>query len=152
MPNTYSQIYLHYVFSPKYRQSLIKPEFEQELFKYISGICSNINQNLIRINGMPDHIHMLIRLRPAMPPSKCIQIIKANSSKWINENKFLDQRFSWQIGGGIFSVGPRGVDRVIRYIDKQKAHHNKGKFKDEYLDLLIQNQIEFKDEYLLKFF
>jgi len=62
MPNTYSQIYFHYVFSPKYRQSLIQPEFEKEVHKYISGIIKNQDQHLIKINGMPDHIHLLVRV------------------------------------------------------------------------------------------
>lgn len=101
---------------------------------------------------MPDHIHILMRLRPAISPAKYIQTVKANSSKWVNENNFLDHRFSWQVGGGIFSVNPRGVNRVIRYIENQKVHHNKRKFKGEYLNLLVQNHIEYRDEYLLIFF
>ena len=95
---------------------------------------------------------LTLALAAAMAPAKYIQLIKANSSKWMNEQAFLKQRFSWQTGGGIFSVGPRGVQRVINYIDNQKTHHGRGKFKEEYLDLLDQNQIEFKDEYLLEFF
>ena len=78
MPNTYSQIYLHYVFSPKYRQALIKAEFEEELYKYIAGIIKNLDQQLIRINGMPDHCHLLVRLRPSLAPSKFIQVLEKN--------------------------------------------------------------------------
>lgn len=152
MPNTYSQIYLHYVFSPKYRQALIKPEFEQELFKYMTGIVKNLDQQMIRINGMPDHCHLLIRLRPSIAPSKLIQTIKTNSSSWINRRKFLNHKFNWQTGGGIFSVSQTHVPNLISYIDNQKKHHNKSNFKIEYLQFLKHYNIEFKDEYLLEFF
>ena len=152
MPNTYSQIYLHHVFSPKYRRALIKPEFEEELFKYITGIVKNLNQNLIRINGMPDHCHLLVRLRPAMAPSKFIQTVKTNSSRWINEKKFLSNKFNWQVGGGIFSVSHRNVPQLINYIDNQKEHHKKANFREEYLELLKHYGISFEKEYLLDFF
>ncbi len=152
MPNTFSQIYLHYVFSPKYRQTLIKAEFEDELYKYITGITKNLGQQLIRINGMPDHCHLLVRLRPALAPSKFIQTIKTNSSKWINERKFLDNKFNWQTGGGIFSVSHRNVPDLISYIENQKEHHKKANFKEEYLKLLNHYGIDFEEEYLLDFF
>ena len=125
MPNTYSQIYVHYVFSPKYRQALIIPEIETRLYKYISGVVDNLNQSLIRINGMPDHIHILVRLRPAMSPSAFIQKVKANSSRWINNNHFFSHHFTWQVGSGIFSIGHRHVPYLIKYINDQKHHHSK---------------------------
>ena len=152
MPNTYSQIYLHYVFSPKYRKGLINVEFEKELFKYITGIVKNLDQNLIKINGMPDHIHLLVRLRPSLAPSKFIQTVKTNSSRWITENKLIKGKFSWQTGGGIFSVSHRNVPDLIRYIENQKDHHKKQRFKEEYLNLLSKSGITFNNEYLLDFF
>jgi len=152
MPNTYSQIYLHYVFSPKYRQALIKAEFEEELYKYITGITKNLDQQLIRINGMPDHCHLLVRLRPSLAPSKFIQAVKTNSSRWINEKKFLNHRFNWQTGGGIFSVSHRNVPELISYIENQKEHHKKSSFREEYLELLNHYGITFEKEYLLEFF
>lgn len=152
MPNTYSQIYLHYVFSPKYRKTLIKVEFEEELFKYITGIARKLDQHLIRINGMSDHCHILVRLRPSMAPSKFIQAIKTNSSRWINEKRFLRSGFSWQIGGGIFSVSHRNVPELISYIENQKEHHKKINFREEYLELLDHYGISFEDKYLLEFF
>ncbi len=151
MPNTYSQIYLHYVFSPKYRQSLIHPEIELRLHKYISGIVSNLNQTLIRINGMPNHIHMLVRIRPALAPSTFIQKVKANSSRWLNNSHFFSHHFTWQVGSGIFSIGHRHVPYLIKYIDNQKPHHAKSKFRDEYLELLADNGISYEKEYLLDF-
>ncbi|HDO27504.1 MAG TPA: IS200/IS605 family transposase [Bacteroidetes bacterium] len=94
MPNTYSQIYMHYVFSPKYREALINEEFEEELYKYITGIVKNLKQLLIRINGMPDHCHMLVRLKPMVAPSKFIQTIKTNSSGWLNNKNSLNPHCS----------------------------------------------------------
>lgn len=132
--------------------TLIQPEFEKELFKYIGGIVKNIDQQLISINGMPDHCHILVRLRPAMAPSKFVQTVKSNSSRWINDNGFYNGRFSWQTGGGIFSVSHENVPTLIHYINNQKEHHKKTRFKDEYLEMLKQSGIDFNNEYLLDFF
>jgi len=101
---------------------------------------------------MPDHCHMLVRLRPAMAPSKFIQAVKTNSSRWINEKKFLQNKFSWRVGGGIFSVSHSGVQVVIEYIENQKKHHKKAYFRDEYLQLLEKSGIKFEKEFLLEFF
>ena len=152
MPNTYSQIYIHYVFSPKYREALISNAFEEELFRYVTGIVKNLDQHLIRINGMPDHCHMLVRLRPAIAPAKFIQTVKANSSNWINEKGFTPHKFNWQTGGGVFSVSHRNVPELINYISNQKEHHKKSSFKDEYVKLLRHYGVEFDSRYLLDFF
>ena len=152
MPNTYSQIYLHYVFSPKYREALITNNFENELYKYISGIVRNMDQHLIIINGMPDHCHMLVRLRPSISPSKFIQTVKSNSSSWINRKAFSPHKFSWQVGGGVFSVSHRNIPKLTNYISNQKQHHKKSNFKDEYTKLLKHYGIKFNDDYLLEFF
>jgi len=152
MPNTYSQIYLHYVLSPKYRKALVKTQFEEELYRYITGTIKNLDQQLIRINGMPDHCHLLVRLRPSLAPSKFIQVVKTNSSRWFNEKKFLKHKFNWQTGGGIFSVSHRNVPELISYIENQKEHHKKSSFRDEYRELLKNYGITFEEEYLLEFF
>ena len=152
MPNTYSQIYMHFVFSPKYRESLISKNIETELFRYISGIVKNLDQHLLKINGMPDHCHMLVRLRPSIAPSKFIQVVKTNSSSWLNKKFFLNHNFSWQVGGGIFSVSHKNVPDLLSYIENQKQHHRTSTFKHEYLKLLKHYGIDFKDEYLLEFF
>ena len=127
-------------------------EFEKELYKYITGIIKNLDQQLIRINGVPDHCHLLVRLRPSLAPSKFIQVVKTNSSRWVNEKKFLKHRFNWQTGGGIFSVSNRNVPELISYIENQKNHHKKTSFREEYLKLLNHYGIAFEEEYLLKFF
>ena len=152
MPNTYSQLYYHFVFSPQNRESMIKKEFEKDLYKYIAGIINNLNQNLIQINGMPDHIHLLVRLKPNITPSEFIQKVKSNSSRWINNNRFLPRKFSWQTGGGIFTIDYYRIDLVKEYIINQKEHHKITSFKKEYIDFLTQYNIEYKTEYLLEFF
>jgi REP element-mobilizing transposase RayT len=152
MPNTYSQIYFHYVFSPKYRHSLINSEVEEEIYKYISGITKNRDQKLISINGMPDHIHLLVRLRPSIAPSKFIQTIKTNSSRWINEKAFFKNKFAWQVGGGVFSVSHRNIPDLKIYIENQKEHHKKVSFREEYIKLLKHYGVSFEEKYLLDFF
>ena len=152
MLNTYSKIYLHYIFSPKNRMALIDPSFEEELYKVIAGIIRNLNQTLIQINGMPDHVHILVRLRPALAPSVLIQKIKSNSSKWINDKKFIKHKFEWQTGGAVFSVDHRSIEKNKQYIIKQKEHHSKKTFREEYLLMLNAYGISFEKDYLLKFF
>lgn len=153
MPNTFSKLYVHHVSAVKYRQSLILPTFEDELYKYIVGIIKGLGQTPIQVNGMPDHIHIAARLRPAMAPAEFVQKVKANSSKWINDNGFLPRRFAWQTGGAIFSVSRTHVEPLRNYIKNQKAHHmKKGSFRREYLKLLKDYNIDPDPEYLPEFF
>lgn len=107
---------------------------------------------MIAINGMPDHVHMLARLKPAMAPAKIIQMVKKLSTDWINDRGFLDQHFNWQIGSAVFSVDYRKVDNVIRYIKNQKEHHAKKTFEKEYFQLLEAYNISYEDEYVFEFF
>ncbi|TXB68354.1 IS200/IS605 family transposase [Phaeodactylibacter luteus] len=152
MPNSFSKLYIHHVSAVKYRQALILPSFEEELYKYIVGIIKNLGQTPLQVNGMPDHIHIAARLRPDMAPATFVQKVKANSSKWINDQGFLPQKFSWQTGGGTFSVSRTHVDAVRYYIKNQKAHHAKKSFRKEYLDILKKHEIEPDAKYLPDFF
>ena len=152
MPNTFSKLYIHHVSAVKYRQALILPSFEEELYKYIVGIIKNLGQTPLQVNGMPDHIHIAARLRPDMAPATFVQKVKANSSKWINDQGFLPQRFNWQTGGGTFSVSRTHVDALRHYIKNQKAHHAKKSFRKEYLDILKRHEIEPDPKYLPDFF
>ena len=152
MPNTFSKIYIHHVSAVKYRQALILPSFEEELYKYIVGIIKNLGQTPLQVNGMPDHIHIAARLRPAMAPATFVQKVKANSSKWINDQGFLPQEFNWQTGGGTFSVSRTHVDALRHYIKNQKAHHAKKSFRKEYLDILKRHEIEPDPDHLPDFF
>ena len=148
MPSTFSQIYIQIVFAVKGRESLIHTSWEEELYKYISGIINNKEQKLISINGMPDHIHLLIGMKPTCSLSDLVREIKKSSNDFVKEKKFVKGKFTWQEGYGAFSYSHSSLDNVINYIKNQKKHHQKKTFKEEYLELLHKFEIEFKSEYL----
>ncbi len=151
MANTFSQIYIQTVFAVCERQSLIKPDFKEDLYKYITGIITNQGHKLISINGMPDHVHILIGLRPSMALADLIREIKADSTNFINQKKLVRGRFSWQEGYGAFSYGHSQLNTIIRYIQDQEKHHQRRSFEDEYLTLLRKFDIAFEDKYVFKF-
>ncbi len=151
MANTFSQIYIQTVFAVNGRLSLIRNEFKDELFKYITGIVRNNGHKLISINGMPDHIHILIGLKPVMALADLVRDIKADSSNFVNKKRWVRGKFSWQEGYGAFSYGHSQLDTIVRYIENQERHHKRRTFKDEYLNFLRSFEIEFNDKYLFKF-
>ena len=151
MANTFSQIYIQTVFAVSGRQSLIKPKFKEEIYKYITGIVRNQGQKLIAINGVEDHLHMLIGLRPAMALADLIREVKADSSNFINDKKWVRGKFSWQEGYGAFSYGHSQLDTIIRYIQNQEEHHRRRSFRNEYLSLLRKFDIAFEDKYIFEF-
>ena len=150
MANTYTQIHIHAVFSVQNRSCIIPSSWENELYKYITGIIKNNNHKPIVINGMPDHIHVLFGLRPAQSISDLLQDIKGGSSKWINERKLVKGRFSWQEGYGAFSYAKSDLPNVINYINNQENHHRKMTFVEEYIELLQQFGIDYNDNYIFK--
>jgi putative transposase len=150
MANTYTQIYTHVVFAVEGRQSLIAPEHNDELQKYITGIVSAQRHKLIAINNMPDHLHLLIGLRPDAALSELVRDIKANSSRWINEKRWVIGRFSWQEGFGAFSYSRSQLSAVIRYIENQQKHHSRKSFRDEYTELLERFGVEYDQRYIFK--
>ena len=151
MANTFSQIYIQTVFAVSNRQSLIKPEFKEDLYKYVSGIVRNQGQKLIAINGVADHVHILIGLKPAMALADLVQEIKADSTNFINKKRWVRGRFSWQEGYGAFSYGHSQLDTIICYIQNQEKHHKRSSFKNEYLTLLRKFDIAFEDKYVFDF-
>ncbi len=152
MANTYTQIYIQAVFSPKYREKLISPKWENELYKYMTGILQNHGHKMIAINGMPDHIHLFFGMKPHEALSDLIGAVKKSSTDWINEQKLVRGKFNWQLGFGAFSYADSQIDRVAKYVMNQKNHHAKKTFKQEYLLFLEKFKIEFKEEYLFEFF
>lgn len=148
MANTYSQIYIHIVFAVKARHNLIPNQNKNELYKYISGIVTNKGHKLIRINGMPDHLHILIGLKPSTAISDLVRDIKTGSAGLINDKKWILGKFSWQKGFGAFSYSYSQIDRVVKYIANQEEHHRTKTFKDEYLELLKDFNIRFEQKYL----
>jgi putative transposase len=150
MANTYTQIYIHVVFAVEGRQSLIKPENNEELQKFITGIVSGQKQKLIAINNMPDHLHMLVGLRPDSSLSDLVRDVKAGSSQFIRGKKWVAGRFSWQEGFGAFSYSRSQLGTVIRYIENQQKHHAKRSFRDEYIALLEKFGVEYDPRYIFK--
>jgi REP element-mobilizing transposase RayT len=131
--------------------SLIRPEFKEDLYKYITGIVKNQSQKLIVINGMPDHLHILIGLKPSMMLADLVRDIKSDSTNYINKNRWVRGRFAWQEGYGAFSYGHSQLDTIIKYIQDQEKHHLRRTFKSEYLELLKKYAVPFRDKYLFDF-
>ena len=150
MANTYTQVYIHVVFAVEGRQSLIAPEHNDELQKYITGIVSAQRHKLIAINNMADHMHLLVGLRPDAALSELVRDIKANSSRWINEKRWVLGRFAWQEGFGAFSYSRSQLGTVIHYIENQQKHHAKKTFRDEYTELLEKFSVEYDPRYIFK--
>ena len=150
MANTYTQIHIQFVFAVKYRDGLIHSSFKEELYQYISGIIKANNHKLLAINGMSDHIHILIGMRPTKSISDLMQIIKVNSSKWINEKKFLKIKFEWQEGYGAFSYSKSHVQNVINYIQNQEERHKTKSFQEEYLEFLEAFKMDYDELYIFK--
>ena len=150
MANTYTQIYLHVVFAVEGRQNLIAPAHNDELQKYITGIVTAQKHKLIAINNMPDHLHLLIGLRPDAALSDLVRDVKAGSSKFVNEKHWLVGRFSWQEGFGAFSYSRSQLGTVIRYIENQPKHHAKKSFREEYLEMLEKFGVEYDPRYVFK--
>lgn len=148
MADTYSQIYIQIVFSVRNRKALIHESWETELYKYITGIIQNKGQKLIAINGMPDHIHIFIGMKPNCCLSDLVREIKKSSNSFINEKQFTQIPFYWQEGFGAFSYSFSHIDNVVNYILKQKSHHKTKSFKEEYLEFLNKFDIEYNEEYL----
>jgi REP element-mobilizing transposase RayT len=150
MANTYTQIHIHLIFAVKYREGLISKTWQDELYQYITGIIRNNNHKLLIINGMPDHVHLLIGLRPHQSLSDLVKAIKQMSSLWINERRLVKRRFAWQEGFGAFSYSHSQLPQVIRYIEKQEEHHGKRTFTDEYKEFLRLFAIDFEEAYVFK--
>jgi REP element-mobilizing transposase RayT len=151
MANTFSQIYIQTVFAVSNRLSLIKPNFQEELHKYITGIVKNQGQKLIVVNSMPDHLHILIGLKPSMALADLVRDIKADSSTYVNKNRWVRGKFAWQEGYGAFSYGHSQLDTIIRYNQNQEKHHRRRSFRNEYLGLLRKFDIAFEDKYVFDF-
>jgi REP element-mobilizing transposase RayT len=148
MSNTYTQVHIHAVFTVQNRECIIRNQWKDELYKYITGIIRNNDHKVLAINGMPDHIHILFGMRPTQSLSEIIQIIKANSSKWINSQNFIAGRFSWQEGYAAFSYNKSLLPNVINYIARQEEHHKKKTFLEEYKEILDAFEIEYNDRFL----
>lgn len=150
MSNTYTQIHIQLIFAVQYRMAMIDKIWKDELYKYITGIIQKQKHKLVIINGVNDHIHILLGYRPHQSLSDLLQDIKGSSSKWINENKLTKIKFAWQEGYGAFSYSHSHLSKVISYIKNQEQHHKKITFMNEYRSFLKSYEVEFDERYVLK--
>ncbi len=151
-PGTYTQLYIHLIFAPKYRDRLLTKEIISLLSKYLSGILKNRGHKSIIINGYIDHIHIFIGLNPKESISELVAALKRESSRYLNEMNFYRGKFHWQDGYAAFSYGRSQINKVYNYIQNQENHHKKKTFREEYIDFLNKYGVEFKEEYLFEFF
>jgi len=149
---TYTQIYIQIIFAVKGRQNQITKGCENDLHKYITGIIQNKGQKMLAINGMPDHIHFLIGMKPTCCLSDLVREVKKSTNAWIKEQNFVRGKFQWQEGYGAFSYSRSALDNVIAYIANQKEHHRKKSFREEYTDFLQKFEIEYQNEYLFEWY
>ena len=150
MPNTYTQLYIHFVFAVKYRAAVIQPEWENHLHKYITGIVQNNGHKMLAINSMPDHLHFFAGLSPNQSISEMMRLVKGDSSEFINKEKFTKRKFHWQDGYGAFSNSRSQIDGVVKYILNQKQHHSKKTFKEEYVVILEDYAVEYDPKYVFQ--
>lgn len=148
MPNTYSQIYVHIVFSVEHRQNLIPTQYKAELHKFISGIVTNNKHKMIQINSMPDHMHIFVGMNPGIAISELVRDIKANSSRFINKKQWVVGRFNWQEGYAAFSYAHSQIEDVANYILNQEKHHAYKSFREEYIEILKRFNVDYDEKYL----
>ncbi len=148
MAGTYTQIYIQYVFAVKGRENLLQKPWRDEVFKYMAGIIKGKGQKPIIVNGVENHVHVFVGLKPSMSISDLVRDIKNNSTNFINEQKYVNKRFQWQEGYGAFSYAHSQIKDVYQYILNQEAHHAKKTFHEEYLDFLQKFEIEYDERYL----
>lgn len=152
MANTYTQCYVHLVFSPKHREALIHKNWRDQLEKYITGIVQTRKHKLLGIAAMPDHIHIFIGYYLSDLIPDLVENIKTSSNAWINKEKLSASKFDWQKGYGAFTHSRSQLDTVVKYIRNQEVHHQKKSFKEEYFAILKKNQVDYKEEYVFEFF
>jgi putative transposase len=151
MANTFSQIYLQFVFAVKQRESLISKEHKEELQKYITGLVQNRKAKMLAIHCMPDHTHLFVGFKPTILISDFIKEVKVESNEFINDKKWVKGKFNWQEGYGVFSYSHSHIGAVVSYILNQETHHRKRSFKEEYHELLRKFEIPFEEKYLFNF-
>jgi REP element-mobilizing transposase RayT len=152
MANTFTQCYFHLVFSVKKREALIEKEWKGDLEKYITGIVQNHRHKMLAIGAMPDHIHMFIGYNVNHLIPNLVEEIKTSSNRWVQQQRLSKFKFDWQTGYGAFTHARSQLETVVNYILSQEEHHRKRSFREEYLDMLDKNEIEYKDEYVFEFF
>jgi REP element-mobilizing transposase RayT len=152
MANSYTQLYIHAVYAVKFRDKLLHQNWREEVFRYSSTVISSMKCKPLAINGVQDHVHLLVALHPSVSISQLIAKVKSNSSRMVNQTFIEDGGFEWQEGYSAFTLSKSGISDVAAYIDNQEEHHKKQTFRTEYIDLLRQNEIPFDSRYIFDFF
>ena len=151
MANTFSQIYLQFVFAVKHRQCLIPKEHKEELHKYFTGLVKNRNAKMLAVHCMPDHTHLFVGFKPTIRISDFVKEIKVETNEFINGKKWIKAKFNWQEGYGVFSYSQSHIDHVIKYIMNQERRHKRISFKQEYHEFLEKFQVPFEEKHLFEF-
>ena len=150
MANTYHQIYLQTIFAVKFRNAVIDKKWQSKLFGVIGNLINETTCKTITVNGVENHVHCFLGLKPVVSVSELMKSVKAKSSKYINDHKLTPDRFEWQDGYGVFSYGQSQVDKVYKYIQNQEVHHKKETFKDEYLKFLKKFKVEYDEQFIFQ--
>jgi putative transposase len=148
MPHSYSNLLTHIVYSTKNRKPLIDQELESRLFPYFGGILRQLGGKLYIVNGAEDHVHLLAELPPSLAVAEAIGKIKGSSTHWIHESFPERSVFAWQRGYAAFSVSKSNASKVARYIERQKTHHRKQSFEEEFVQLLRRHGVSINEKYL----
>jgi len=152
MANTYTQLYVQFVFTVKGRENLINEKFRDELEKVMCGVISNHKSKTYAIYSNPDHTHIFVGMHPTLSPSKLMEQVKSGSSNWLNNKKYIAGKFQWQDGYGAFTYSKSHIDKVVKYILNQPEHHKKQSFKEEYLSFLTKFDIDYDPKYLFEWY
>lgn len=150
MSNTYTQLYVHFVFAVKYRQAIIRSEWEERLHLYITAIVQNNGHKMLAINSAYDHLHLFIGLNPKQSISNLMRLVKGDSSEFINKENLTVRKFHWQEGYGAFTNSRSQIDAVVKYIKNQKEHHKKTSFREEYLTILKDYNVDYDEKYIFQ--
>ena len=150
MAGTYSQLYIQIVFAVAGRKNMLDKSWRTEVFKYMAGIINAKGHKTLIVNGVSDHVHIFVGLKPSMAISDLVRDVKNNSTNFINIQNYTRGKFSWQPGYGTFSYGKSQVNRVYQYILNQENHHSKTSFREEYQEFLRKYEIEHEDKYLFE--
>ncbi|MGF1555311.1 IS200/IS605 family transposase [Paucihalobacter sp.] len=148
MANTYHQIYLQTVFAVKYRNAMLSKTWRSQVFGVIGNLINEANCKTIIVNGVENHVHCFLGLRPVVSVSELMKTVKAKSSKYINDHNLTPERFEWQDGYGVFSYHRSQMDIIYKYIQNQEEHHRKQTFRDEYIGLLKEFKVEYNEQYI----
>ena len=150
MPDTYTQLHIHFVFAVKYRQAIIDPSWRQELHRYITGIVQGNHHKLLAVNSVTDHLHLFIGLHPNQAISELMRLVKGNSSEFINKKQFTRQEFFWQGGYGAFSDSHSQIDNVVNYVMTQEEHYRRKTFREEYIKMLNDYGVDYQERYIFQ--